>query len=443
MAKLLLADENLEHYKLKRDVANQECTTGSLLRGESSVEPDLHPISILCRPCMGHAWAMAVMAGMARDDQRTHVQCAVRTPNNQRPFAKGAVKRTWVPQELWHSAKDWEGRRQRIVLTMRVDELETLLGGYKPCAGEKRACVAVVLRHSDPAIAARKAWKRWRVQDLEALFILRAMNERDRWGGQVGLPGGRQNAGESDEQTAKREVLEEVGLDLDLDDGHALLGRVHDRRVPQGRRGLVVSCHVYLQLAAETAPLELDASEVAACGWCSVAHLSADDCGSEMMYDLGQGPLSRQNPWLYRLSRALALDRVVFTQVQLPIAPLHVAGDGTSEEVPAGSPERAAVESAFVLWGLTLSIVNDWLFEQTRIRKRRIAVRERVAKGVSVERVYDNAAHNMGLGAVKAVYRLVRGESMPWSMYIRLYPVVVIMLSAVLPILVASKLSKL
>lgn len=50
---------------------------------------------------------------------------------------------------------------------------------------------------------------------LEMLYMQRAQNPRDRWSGQMAFPGGRQERGETDEQTVVREVREEIGWDLD------------------------------------------------------------------------------------------------------------------------------------------------------------------------------------------------------------------------------------
>lgn len=49
---------------------------------------------------------------------------------------------------------------------------------------------------------------------LEALFIKRATREGDPWSGQIALPGGRRNPGETLRDTAMRETHEETGVPL-------------------------------------------------------------------------------------------------------------------------------------------------------------------------------------------------------------------------------------
>jgi 8-oxo-dGTP pyrophosphatase MutT (NUDIX family) len=71
-----------------------------------------------------------------------------------------------------------------------------LLGGSR-----LQASVALVLRAREP---------------LELLLIKRATSERDPWSGHMALPGGRRDDSDADLlHTARRETLEETGVDLD------------------------------------------------------------------------------------------------------------------------------------------------------------------------------------------------------------------------------------
>ncbi|HKZ48235.1 MAG TPA: CoA pyrophosphatase [Thermoplasmata archaeon] len=48
----------------------------------------------------------------------------------------------------------------------------------------------------------------------EILLVVRQVRDGDPWSGQVALPGGRARPGERPSETAAREMLEEVGIDL-------------------------------------------------------------------------------------------------------------------------------------------------------------------------------------------------------------------------------------
>ena len=79
--------------------------------------------------------------------------------------------------------------------------------------GIHRSVVACLIRASpDSATASGSA--SFPQHNTEMFFVLRAINKRDRWSGQVGFPGGHGKVGEDDEAVACREVWEEVGLDL-------------------------------------------------------------------------------------------------------------------------------------------------------------------------------------------------------------------------------------
>lgn len=135
-----------------------------------------------------------------------------------------------------------------------IDHVRRCLAAQQPeiiPPGERnRAAVALVLRPQGP--------------DLGVLLIRRAEAEGDRWSGHIAFPGGRVGVeDESPRQTAERETLEEVGLDLR---GAEYLGRLDD--LAGGTAAIVVSAFVYA--VREAPPLVLN-SEVEQAFWLPMA----------------------------------------------------------------------------------------------------------------------------------------------------------------------------
>lgn len=93
-------------------------------------------------------------------------------------------------------------------------------------AGRTRASVALILRQS--------------AGGLEILFIQRASHDQDPWSGHIAFPGGKWEQGEMVCQTARRETLEEIGIDLEQG---CYLGRLSD--IVGTNLPVWVSCCVY------------------------------------------------------------------------------------------------------------------------------------------------------------------------------------------------------
>lgn len=389
---------------------------------------------------------------------------------------------------------------------MLVRELQAALGSATVMPGRKRACVALLLRLSpaalrqnpevtalmeaisSPEVTQSRAklveaiFNSVNVEDLEAFFILRASNENDRWGGQVGLPGGRQDVGESDLETAAREVLEEVGLILpgldlseimenpriariwsDLEDKcdfknnndrrlesrFEVLGRVHDRKVLQGPDGLVVSGFVFMQVATETPHINPEHSEVAACGWCPLNHLLGENVASPMAFSIAKMTFPQEHPGAFKVMEMLGLDDLYFTKVSLPMNPLYISAHAdpnsgralTTLEVAASDTNtEVAVREAFFLWGMTLGIINDLLTDMTGLRKERIGVSDTIVPGwVKVEKIFASKIHNLGLHTLRRGYQLTFSEPMPWSLYMMVYPIMVLGCVSGPPLVAAAK----
>ena len=132
-----------------------------------------------------------------------------------------------------------------------LGNLRTALARHAPALiapdpEQRRAAVALIVREVEGRV--------------ELLLIRRALREGDPWSGHMALPGGRQEAGDADELwTARRETLEEVGLDLT---SSVLLGRLDDTPAVARARPIPMTIAAFVFELIGEAPLALSAEVV-------------------------------------------------------------------------------------------------------------------------------------------------------------------------------------
>jgi len=171
---------------------------------------------------------------------------------------------------------------------------------------------------------------------VEMLYIKRAINTGDRWSGHVAFPGGHVEEGETPKEAAERETVEEIGLNISDGKHFAFLGRLDDRAATNT---LTVSSFVYLQISANTPPLELNPKEVAGVLWVPVSVFLENTNAMLIRPHVVQLEIGPDFLRKSRLFDFLGLSSLHFPSLLLPNLP------------------ECTLE--YMLWGLTLGITSE------------------------------------------------------------------------------------
>ncbi|KAG0375685.1 hypothetical protein BGX24_008782 [Mortierella sp. AD032] len=225
----------------------------------------------------------------------------------------------------------------------------------------------------------------------EVLFIERATRKTDRWSGHVALPGGkREEADEDDQETAARETLEEIGLDLSDLTQFRCLGALDDRELwtSFGRVFLMVlSPFVYIQLSPSTPPLKPQPDEVASVHWQPLS-LFLDRLEKPQWTPMTINLSSKLTPRLSRTFLRGLFGTMSLHSIEMPYKPEFVLrttsssapsrlqhstvnlssstissgpGSPTTKVVIDHDPEWDPEHRPLKLWGLTLQMMADLL----------------------------------------------------------------------------------
>ncbi|KAF9153801.1 hypothetical protein DFQ26_000442 [Actinomortierella ambigua] len=201
----------------------------------------------------------------------------------------------------------------------------------------------------------------------EILFIERATRKTDRWSGHVALPGGKQELHEDDQETAARETLEEIGLDLADPRFFRCVGQLDDRELwtSFGRVFLMVlSPFIYIQLTPTTPPLRPQPDEVASVHWQPLS-LFLDRLEQPQWTPMVINLSSKLTPRLSRTFLRGLFGTMSLHSIEMPYKPefvLRQRQEGSKAVVVVDHhPEWDPNHRPLKLWGLTLQMTADLL----------------------------------------------------------------------------------
>ncbi|GAN07348.1 NUDIX family hydrolase [Mucor ambiguus] len=220
-----------------------------------------------------------------------------------------------------------------------------------PSYQKRRAAVAAIIRchpSSPPSIVRDQVtnldeffeqdWVKY--GQAEILFMQRASRESDRWSGHVSFVGGKNEPGETDEDTVKREVLEEIGIDLNQ--GYLKVGQLDEREITSVKDNkllMMLSPFVYLQVVPESPPFQLQTDEVAAVEWVPLSFFTSNQPYANHAITEYLTLVQVKNRFVNRCIRFL-MGSVTFPAVHLPTTAVNS-------------------RTTFKLWGLTLGMTSD------------------------------------------------------------------------------------
>jgi 8-oxo-dGTP pyrophosphatase MutT (NUDIX family) len=122
-----------------------------------------------------------------------------------------------------------------------------------------------------------------KTNELELLFIRRAINPLDNWSGQIAFPGGKRDPSDiSLLEACLREVREEVALNLSPE---ALIGSLNDLQARRKGHPLEFYVQPFVFFLSERPAVFAQASEVAEAFWVPLKHLQEAGNHTHYVFD--------------------------------------------------------------------------------------------------------------------------------------------------------------
>lgn len=175
----------------------------------------------------------------------------------------------------------------------------------------------------------------------------------------------------------------------------------------------------------------IDEEEVQACGWSKINAI-ADEANMILIeHDLKSwlpedtsSHLSGMIAAMSRLRSVLGINKVCFTGIRMPVSPLYYPAGAEQAMLADKAVQAGAKGSVFTLWGLTLGLMNDFLYTQLRYVHEQLYAKDKfVFDTLSVEKHFkDTRIHNLLIHLFRKSATLLLGRNVSWGEMMFLYP---------------------
>lgn len=193
----------------------------------------------------------------------------------------------------------------------------------------------------------------------ELFFIKRAVHEGDPWSGHIAFVGGKRENGETSSDCIRREVQEEIGVDITSKHDFEFLGHLPERTI-RGRKGklMLITTFIYLdKRPSEYSTFTLNKDEVQEGFWVDIEYL----CNQLSSYDnkkASGSTLSLSIKSYIDRKKWNVIARSCFELVSIVFQVREISFDCVRLPPP---PETTSPHNAFTLWGFSYYVTLDFI----------------------------------------------------------------------------------